>query len=459
MNILSSSGITALTTAIIQGHVECAEELIKVSAYYDFPLVVAANRGVLDIVKMLISAGADVNAEVEDNKFTSLTGAAAIGHVGCLQELIKAGAEVNKQTTDGETALIMAVRNGNINCAELLIKSGTDVNITKTKGTSALEHAINNRYVDLVRKLIAAGADANIASKPLLVTSVKAGNFDSVQELLKLDTDVNIRDKDGNTPLITAVDIRNEAIVQLLLEKGAEVNNRVMDKGKSTLYQAVNLDLTDTTLKNPNQNILRMLVAAGGEMEETESFDGSEGSLQDLARRSIRKHLKLIHQGKNLYITIPRLSLPRRMYSYLLFYTYIPKEEEINLKSNEEELLRIAAQKDIDSVHKLIQAGVDVNVQDKSGMTALMIASQNGHLDLVQELIKAGTNMNIQACFGDTAVICATKAKQVNCLQKLIELGANVNIQDRNGQTALWHELFTENQSTEIFDSRCWDKP
>ena len=451
VNVLTFNGITALATAIIQGHVECAKQLIEVAADKEFPLFVAANNGMLNIVKILFSAGADVNAEIADKKVTSVIGAAANGHVGCMQELINAGAEVNKQTTDGETALLVAVRKGYINCAELLIKSGTDVNITDTKGTSALEQVISNRHVDLVRKLIAVGVDVNISSKPLLITSVKAGNFESIEELLKLGTDVNITDKDGNTPLMAAVDIGNEAIVQLLLENSAEVNERVMDKGKSALYQTVNHGHITTAQLNPNQNILRMLMAAGGEMEETESFE-SDRSLQDLARRSIGKHLKLIHQGKNLYITIPRLGLPSRMYSYLLFYTYTPKEGEINLHSNEEEMLCIATQKDVDTVHRLTQAGVDVNIQDKSGMTVLMLASLNGHVELVQELIKAGANMNIQASFGDTAVICATKAKKMNCLQTLIELGANVNVQDRNGQTALWHASTIENQCTEIFE-------
>ena len=68
------------------------------------------------------------------------------------------------------------------------------------------------------------------------------------------------------------------------------------------------------------------------EIEETVLFM-SDNTLQDLARQSVRKHLKKIKPEKNLYLTISLLGLPEKMQSYLLFNTvqmYRP-----NMKQNE----------------------------------------------------------------------------------------------------------------------------
>jgi ankyrin repeat protein len=48
------------------------------------------------------------------------------------------------------------------------------------------------------------------------------------------------------------------------------------------------------------------------------------------------------------------------------------------------------------TVQALIRAGADLNVQDKGGTTALMIASEGGHVATVQALIGAGADCTIQ---------------------------------------------------------------
>ena len=225
-------------------------------------------------------------------------------------------------------------------------------------------------------------------------------------------------------------------IVYLLLNSGAQLDAIYTGFIPTTAHS------NPTYLIGPNTAILKMLMAAGAELKETSSFEWDK-SLQSLARNSIRMHLKHIYPEKNLYTIIPELPLPQRMQAYLLFYTQ--PEVETNLKREEKEFLCSTADKNIGSVLSLIQAGVDVNVQDKNGMTALMIASQTDHVELVVKLTEAGANINIQNNSGDTALICATKEGKINCVHKLIELGANVNIRGHNGRTALFHACAEEN--------------
>ena len=73
------------------------------------------------------------------------------------------------------------------------------------------------------------------------------------------------------------------------------------------------------------------------------------------------------------------------MTSYLLL-NCLQRDDEL-LNNSEQEILQKTSQGDVDSVLNLIESGVDVNVQDENGMTALMIASDAGYLTLIKELI------------------------------------------------------------------------
>ena len=67
------------------------------------------------------------------------------------------------------------------------------------------------------------------------------------------------------------------------------------------------------------------------------------------------------------------------MQSYLLFYTL--EKIETTPKDEVKELLSRTSERDVNGILDLIQTGVDVNVQDENGMTALMIASQAVHVE------------------------------------------------------------------------------
>ena len=72
------------------------------------------------------------------------------------------------------------------------------------------------------------------------------------------------------------------------------------------------------------------------------------------------------------------------------------------------------SERDLASILNFIQSGINVNVQDENGMTALMLASQAGHVELIQEFLKAGSSVNIQNLLGNTALILATSKNKTN---------------------------------------------
>lgn len=91
----------------------------------------------------------------------------------------------------------------------------------------------------------------------------------------------------------------------------------------------------------------------------------------------------------------------------------------------------------IEAVKKLCSK-VNINVQDKDGCTALMIASSHGCMNIVQLLLQMPTiNVNAQNKNGETALILASEGNQ-NIVRLLLQHPKiNMNIQDDTGSTAL----------------------
>ena len=125
-------------------------------------LYFAALSGQSDLAKGLVQVGADVNARIKG--YTYSFAAVAFGGIKileCLKCLIEAGADVNCTDDTGQTALIAASCNGNIDYVNMLLEAGAGVNITDKGGKTALTVAAVNKDVECVRAFIKAGADLN----------------------------------------------------------------------------------------------------------------------------------------------------------------------------------------------------------------------------------------------------------------------------------------------------------
>ena len=440
-------------------------------------LMIAAGKGQVDCLKELIAAGAEVNKQDVEG-YTALMIAAGKGQVDCLKELIAAGAEVNKQDVEGYTALMIAAGKGQVDCLKELIAAGAEVN-KKNKKKTALTFAAACDYIDCIKVLITAGADGNIYCRETpqqLMKAVDASNIDYLTWLLNAGANVNTTDENGNTALINAVKMGNKPIVQILVDWEADVNVE-NDDGETALYHAVSqghkrfgkqymdrknkesslivyillragahihktksdlnpstIHMDSTSFGEPNPYILKLLLAAGANIMDNQVFP-PKILLRDYACDCIRETLKQNNPEWNLYCSVSQLELPPNLQSQLLLHTV---EHTGHVLSNEEEILfQKITEGDAKSVQYLIDAKIDVNVQNENGMTPVMVACQAGHAGLVEELLRAKADVNIQALSGDTALIYAAEQHNQECLFALLDNGASPNISNHNGCSAL----------------------
>ena len=117
----------------------------------------AATSGHLEVVQILLDAGARINHTTASNS-TPLRGASFDGNIDVVRCLLKHGADVNIANRMNQTPLSIASGKGHHDVVVLLLDHGADVNICSVSGDTALHSASEAGYENIVRLLIAAGA-------------------------------------------------------------------------------------------------------------------------------------------------------------------------------------------------------------------------------------------------------------------------------------------------------------
>jgi ankyrin repeat protein len=99
-----------------------------------------------------------------------------------------------------------------------------------------------------------------------------------------------------------------------------------------------------------------------------------------------------------------------------------------NIILRRQEFIQACANGDIDTVDKLIHRVYSVDMKDEStGMTPLMLASQNGHIHIVEKLVEKGADKNLQNNSGNTPLMLAIINKHEYIIRFLLEKGADTN--------------------------------
>jgi ankyrin len=283
----SWGGTTPLMSAVAERHPAAVKMLIErgadVSARSNF--VAAANgRGFEGRTPSAPKNGQGVE-EFASGWLTPLMFAAREGDVESAKLLVAAGADVNAVAADGKDALGLAIFNGNYDVASFLIDGKSTVNKADTQGFTPLFWAVDRRNMEtapnfpwmvtadplpLVRKLLDSGANPNAlvnntprarmrAGSPRIVFATPlmraafSGDLELVKLLIAKGADPTIRSKDYETMLEAAAGLafipgyskgRSAAerleVVKLFVKLGADVN-AADDYGITALMAAANI--------------------------------------------------------------------------------------------------------------------------------------------------------------------------------------------------------------------------
>jgi ankyrin repeat protein len=129
------------------------------------PLYVAAEKGEVDMARVLIARGADVKARTPNGE-TVLHAASMIESTALMTVLIEAGAEVGATNQDGETALQWAAQTGTFLAVKALADAGADLDAQDVRvGNTALHAAVSHDDIVLIHYLLSRNVRTDIRNK------------------------------------------------------------------------------------------------------------------------------------------------------------------------------------------------------------------------------------------------------------------------------------------------------
>jgi len=172
------AGAAAFVEAAMNGNRDAVRALLKDGADVNTTqadgmtaLHWAAQKGDVELAKMLLYASANLKATTRIGGYTPLLIASKNGDAAMIDTLAEAGADVNAPTTNGTTPLMLASAAGKPAAVKALLDRGADVNAKEAvKGETALTFAAALGRADVIRVLTAKGADVKVTTKAVDLT-------------------------------------------------------------------------------------------------------------------------------------------------------------------------------------------------------------------------------------------------------------------------------------------------
>ncbi|KAL5923938.1 hypothetical protein ACKVV1_002005 [Pyricularia oryzae] len=353
-NNAASYGLTPLHTAIYNKDAAMVSRLLDSGADAAgkdeegwTPLEAAAHTGNVDIVNLVIGAGAKVDGDegiLSDTSLTPLQRAIMGDHLDAAKCLWEHGADLNKKMRSGATALEVAVRSNRVGVLKWILEQGASFKFINTESLcSVFETAARRRFVDVMHELVAGGvfqicprgepgtgraratkwdddhlvmlaysgdadrvryrlAEASGCTELTIGEALHAasamGHLETVRALLngRRRARINARDATGRTALHYAANRLHAAVVDLLVDAGADVSLED-DAGSTPIDLAVRhgtraLSIAQKHMDNHGLAIRRrptVMAGAGGQ---------SASSVRD-----IRRMLSGSWEGQYDYLT------------------------------------------------------------------------------------------------------------------------------------------------------------
>jgi ankyrin len=202
--------------ALVAGLLRLQPEVDALDGAQFTPLLNAAEAGRVDLLKLLIAAGADLKA-IDRNGRNALHLAAGTANPQAARFLLEKRFGVDEISLSGETALMNAAGHCRLEAVALLLDAGARVNgAEENKGLTALMIAALGGRVS--------PTDVRTGTQSL----GNCGPFDDSRRitalLLDKGADIRAKDREGKTALNWACSIGNAGVAELLISRGAEVN-------------------------------------------------------------------------------------------------------------------------------------------------------------------------------------------------------------------------------------------
>ena len=293
----------------------------------------------------------------------------------------------------------------------------------------ALFNAIKNGKLDVVRILLRNNPNwitsKDQDGKTPIYHAAESDNVAIVQYLIECGADVNAKSDTERTPLHIAVCRRAEDIIKMLVEYGTDVNAKD-SRGTTSLHWAMTRSITEGTAKDRIE-IARFLISNGADVNAR-----ILGYLFTMADYDQDNNITPLHLMMTEFDDDEAQHI-----QFLQFLVSHGADVNARTKYGNTPLDYAIFENKIEFVQFLLSHGVDVNAKDDCGGTPLHCAAWSSNVEIVKLLISKGADVKAIMEDGDTPIHYAARNGKLDVVQFLISKGADVYVRNKAGGTLL----------------------
>ena len=234
VNGVDKYGNTPLECAICTGHLSILEALLRNATdlgqpFSDgsLPLVAAVRTGNPELVKVLLTHGANPNLTIQSENISALKAALDIRDWGIILLLVDHGAEADVEDDDGYSLLLLAVREQKIEIVKAILKGSPETRHTISRYDSPLTVAVQVNRIDILRLLLESGRFSELLKQRQtspLVAAIDRASPELVDLLLHHEAELDAGSNASVSSLIKAIQRGDSRMIDVLLSQGVDAN-------------------------------------------------------------------------------------------------------------------------------------------------------------------------------------------------------------------------------------------
>ena len=435
VNCFSFSNLTSVFYADVKGNMD----LLNSSKCINRILSASEDTGHCAIVRWLIEKGVDVN---HSDKFglTAVHHAACVGNLEVLKMLHSRGVSMRQVNHEGINSIIMALLGtGDCETVRWLIEQGVDVNHSDKFGSTAVQYATQKGNFEVLKLLHNSEARIhhvnNNGINSIIMASLGTGDCETVRWLIEQGVDVNHSEKSGSTAVLYAAQQGNLKVLKLLHNREAKIH-QVNNNGTNSIIAA--------SLGTGDCETVRWLIEQGVDVNHSDKFGST--AVQYATQKGNFEVLKLLHNSRanirqannNGINSIIMASLGSGDCETVRWL--IEQGIDVNHSDNfSSTAVHYAAQHSNLDVLKLLHSnGANINEKKNNGTNSIMLASRGTRVfESVRCLIEQGIDSNLFDRFGLTAVPLTMHQDNLEVLKLLHSTVTNIHQMTSNADNII----------------------